>query len=87
MSLSAADYYICPRILRRILAEGKRWEGLLGRPLSDLGGHEVVGVWSVTPLGTCSSPRHPLFLHALSFECTSKLCGTFLNLFLVYFHI
>ena len=36
---------------------------------------------------TCSSPRCPLFLHALSFECTSKLCITFLNQFLVYFHI
>ena len=23
---------------------------------------------------TCSSPIRPLFLHALSFECTSKLC-------------
>ena len=38
-------------------------------------------------LKTCSSPRRPLFLHALSFECTSKLCGTFLNQFLYYFHI
>ena len=36
---------------------------------------------------TCSSPRRPLFLHALSFECTSKLCGTFLNQFSDYFHI
>ena len=26
---------------------------------------------------TCSSPRRPLFLHALSFECTSKLCIIF----------
>ena len=24
-------------------------------------------------LTTCSSPRRPLFIHALSFECTSKL--------------
>ena len=38
-------------------------------------------------LTTCSSPRRPLFLHALSFECTSKLCITFLNQFSVYFHI
>ena len=30
---------------------------------------------------TCSSPRHPLFEHALSFECTSKLCITFLDQF------
>ena len=36
---------------------------------------------------TCSGPRRPLFLHALSFECTSKLCITFLNQFSVYFHI
>ena len=36
---------------------------------------------------TCSSPRRPLFLHALSFECTSNLCGTLLNQFLVFFHI
>ena len=36
---------------------------------------------------TCSSPRRPLFLHALSFECTSNLCVTFLNQFLVFFHI
>ena len=36
---------------------------------------------------TCSSPRRPLFVHVLSFECTSKLCITFLNQFLVYFHI
>ena len=35
---------------------------------------------------TCSSPRLQLFLHALSFECTSKLCINFLNQFLVYFH-
>ena len=32
-------------------------------------------------------PRRPLFLHALSFECTSKLCGTFLNQFSDYFYI
>ena len=38
-------------------------------------------------LSTCSSPRRPLFLHALSFQCTSKLCGTFLNQFSDYFHI
>ena len=36
---------------------------------------------------TCSSPRRPLFLHALSFQCTSKLCSTFLNQFSDYFHI
>ena len=36
---------------------------------------------------TCSSPRRPLFLHALSFECTSKLCITFLNQYSAYFHI
>ena len=40
-----------------------------------------------TPLKTCSSPRRPLFLHELSFECTSKLCITFLNQFSVYFRI
>ena len=38
-------------------------------------------------LMTCSSPRRTFFLHALSFECTSKLCITFLNQFSVYFHI
>ena len=38
-------------------------------------------------LWTCSSPRRTFFLHALSFECTSKLCITFLNQFSVYFHI
>ena len=37
--------------------------------------------------GTCSSPRRPLFLHVLSFECPSKLCINFLNQFSVYFHI
>ena len=36
---------------------------------------------------TCSSPRRPLFLHGLLFECTSKLCINFLNQFEVYFHI
>ena len=30
---------------------------------------------------TCSSPRQTFFLHALSFEYTSKLCITFLNQF------
>ena len=36
---------------------------------------------------TCSSPRRTFFLHALSFECTSKLWVTFLNQFSIYFHI
>ena len=36
---------------------------------------------------TCSSPRRNFFLHALSFECTSKLCATFINQFSDYFHI
>ena len=36
---------------------------------------------------TCSIPRRPLFLHMLSFECTTKLCINFLNQFSVYFHI
>ena len=36
---------------------------------------------------TWSGPRRPLFLHALSFECTSKMCINFLNKFSVYFHI
>ena len=35
---------------------------------------------------TCYSPRRSLFLHTLSFECPSKLCITFLNQVLVYFH-
>ena len=34
---------------------------------------------------TCVSLRRPLFLHALSFECTSKLCITFLGQFSVFF--
>ena len=41
----------------------------------------------LSSLQTCSSPRRPLFLHRLSFECTSKLYITFLNQFSVYFHI
>ena len=40
-----------------------------------------------TPVPTCSRPRRPFFLHALSFECTSKLCIDFLNKLSVYFHI
>ena len=36
---------------------------------------------------TCSIPRRTFFLHALSFESTSKLCITFLNKFSVYFDI
>ena len=36
---------------------------------------------------TWSSLRRPIFLHALSFECTSKPCINFLNQFSVYFHI
>ena len=32
-------------------------------------------------------PKTPLFLHALSFECTTKLCINFHGQFLVYFHI
>ena len=34
---------------------------------------------------TWSSPRRPLFLHVLSFECTTKLCINFLNQFSVFF--
>ena len=37
--------------------------------------------------GDLFQPKTSTFLHALSFECTSKLCGTFLNQFLYYFHI
>ena len=47
-------------------------------------GFTVVGS---TKHKTCSSPRRTFFLHALSLQCTSKLCVTFLNLFLVYFYI
>ena len=32
---------------------------------------------------TWSGPRRPLFLHALSFECTSKMCINFINQFSV----
>ena len=42
---------------------------------------------SLTLSMTCSSPRWTFFLHAISFECTSKLCITFLNQFSVYFHL
>ena len=36
---------------------------------------------------TCSILRLPPFLHAPSFECTSKLCITFLKKNSAYFHI
>ena len=36
---------------------------------------------------TCFRPRRPIFLHALLFECNSKLCITFRNQFSVCFHI
>ena len=36
---------------------------------------------------TCSRSRRTFFLHSLSFECTSKLCITYLNQFSVYFLI
>ena len=32
-------------------------------------------------------PKTSTFLHALSFECNSKLCIHFLSQFFVYFHI
>ena len=38
-------------------------------------------------LFTCSSPRRPLFMHALSFERTTKLCINFLNQFPFYSHV
>ena len=38
-------------------------------------------------LKTCSSPRHPLFLNALSFECTSKPCINFISQFSFYIYI
>ena len=41
-------------------------------------------IWGIM---TCSRPRRPLFLHTLSFECTTNLCINFLNQFSVYFHI
>ena len=43
--------------------------------------------WFFLDPTTCSSPRRTFFIHALSFECTSKLCIIFLNQFSVYFHI
>ena len=42
---------------------------------------------SILSLQTWSSPRHPLFLHTLSFKCTSKLCNNFINQFSVNFLI
>ena len=44
----------------------------------------ISSVWIITAL---FQPKTDLFLHALSFECTSKLCISFLNQFSVYFHI
>ena len=44
-------------------------------------------IWNYTKSMTCFSPRRPLFIHTLSFECTSKLCINFLNQFSFYFHI
>ena len=44
----------------------------------------------VTPVDIANDlfqPKTDLFLHALPFECTSKMCMTFLDQFLVYFHI
>ena len=41
---------------------------------------------TLTTYLTCSSPIWTFFLHALSFECTSKLCNTFINQFSVHFH-
>ena len=38
-------------------------------------------------LGDLVQPKTSIFLHALSFECTTKLCINFLNQFLVCFHI
>ena len=35
----------------------------------------------------CDNGRRTFFLHTLSSECTSKMCITFLGLFLVYFHL
>ena len=51
--------------------------------------HDSYGltILAVIILKTCSSPRRTFFLHALSFECTTKMCITFLNQFLAYFHI
>ena len=36
---------------------------------------------------TWSSPRRPLFLHSLSFECTEKLCISFLNQLSFFSHL
>ena len=60
-------------------------DGRKDMPLDDY--VNVIFIILLVLLMTCSSPRRPLFLHALSFECTSKLCGTFLNQFSDYFHI
>ena len=36
---------------------------------------------------TWSSPRRSLFLHSLSFECTTKLCINLFNQFSVFLHL
>ena len=38
------------------------------------------------PVNDLFQPKKSTFLHALSFEWTSKMCINFLNQFLVYFH-
>ena len=43
--------------------------------------YKIPTIW----LMTCSSPRRTFFLHALSFEFTSKLCITLLNQFYFIF--
>ena len=46
-----------------------------------------MGIKTIFLIWTCSSQRRTFFLLMLSFQCTSKLCITFLNQFSVYFHI
>ena len=69
---------IISRALYVLEISGAAWRAKIAETLMSL---------RYKPYDTCSIPRRTFFLHALSFEYTSKLCVTFLNQFLVYFHI
>ena len=51
------------------------------------GGFSGATRWREVSTMTWSSPRRPLFIHALSFQCTSKLCINFINQVSIYFLI
>ena len=69
----------------------ENWKAL-GHLIGYLKGKETKGIIIRKPkvlkaVMTCFSPRRPLFLHVVSFECTTKLCINFINQFSAYFHI